>query len=106
MRRGNGDIDVLLLDFCYAFDKVPYSHLFHKLHHYGICGALLLCFKSFLTEKSQYVILDNQKSCPTSMLLGVPQGTVLAPLLYINDLPSCVHSKVKLYTDDVCVLLY
>ena len=104
-----GQCDVLLLDFRKAFDKVPHACLFQKPHHYGIHGALLLWLKSFLTNRSQYIILDNQKSHPTPVSSRVPQGTVLAPLLfllYINDLPSRVRSKVKLYADDVLLYSY
>jgi len=99
--------DVLLLDFSKPFDKVPQTRLCRKLHHYGIRGTLLSWLHAFLFNRSQYVVLDNQNSDPTHVLSGVPQGMVLAPLLfliYINDLPSCVHNKVRLYANDV--LLY
>jgi len=102
-----GQCDVLLLDFSKAFDKVSHSLLYHKLSHYGIEGSLLSWLESFLNHRLQYVILDNQKSDTTWVLSGVSQGTVLAPLLlliYINDLPSSIHNKIKLYADDV--LLY
>ena len=104
-----GQCDVLLLDFCKAFDKVPHSQLFHKLHHYGICGPLLLWLKSFLSNRSQYVILDNQKSHPTSVLSGVPQGTVLALYfcyILMISLLTYVYSKVKLYADNVLLYSY
>ena len=70
---------------------------------------LLSWLKAFLTDRSQYVILNNMKSYATSVLSGVPQGTVLAPLLfliYINDLPTCVQNKVRLYADDVLMYSY
>ena len=99
-----GQCDVMLLDFCKAFDKVPHLRLFYKLHHYGIRGSVLTWITDFLTDRSQRVILDNKESNPCSVLSGVPQGTVLAPLLfliYINDLPLHVSNKVRLYADDV-----
>ena len=102
-----GQCDVLFLDFKKAFDKVPHSRLFYKLHHYGIRGSLLLWIKGFLTNRTQRVVLDNKERHSTKVLSGVLQGTVLAPLLfllYVNDLPECVYNKIKLYADDV--LLY
>ena len=74
----NGQCDVLLLDFCKAFDKVAQICLFEILSYYGICDTLLLWFKSFLSNKLQCVVLDNQKNHPTEVLSGVLQGTVLA----------------------------
>ena len=102
-----GQCDILLLDFSKAFDRISHSLQFHKLSHYGIQETLLSWLNSFVNGRSQYVILENQKSHSTPVLSGVPQGTVLAPLLfllYINDLPICVRNKIKLHADDV--LLY
>ena len=102
-----GQCDVLTLDFSKAFDKVLHARLYQKLSHYGIQGPMLSWLQAFLTNRSQCVVVDNMKSHATPVLSGVPQGTVLAPLLflmYINDLPSCVHNNVRLYADDV--LLY
>ena len=97
---------VILLDFSKAFDKVPHHCLCLKLSHYGICGGTLFWIENFLT-RSQKVIVNGCSSNPTNVMSGVPQGTVLAPLLflcYINDLPENISSKVRLYADDV--LLY
>ena len=76
----------------------------YKLHHYGIRGTLLTWIKNFLSNRSQRVILDNKQSSSSDVLSGVPQGTVLAPLLFllfINDIPLQVQSKIRLYADDV-----
>ena len=99
--------DVVFLDFSKAFDRVSHHHLFHKLHHYGIRGDVLDWIKNFTLNRSQHVVIDGQKSDVSSVSSGVPQGTVLAPLLFlcfINDLPNRITSKIKLYADDV--LLY
>ena len=90
---------MLFLDFSKAFDKV-HTRLLYKLSHYGTHGFLLKWLESFLTNRTQHVILNNCSSHEANVLSGVPQGTVLAPLLfllYINDLPQCVHNRTKLY---------
>ena len=77
------------------------------MHHYGIRGDLLTWIKSFVSSRVQQVVVDGQQSNLTAVTSGVPQGTVLAPLLFlcfINDLPNGIKSKIKLYADDV--LLY
>ena len=104
-----GQCDVLALDFSKTFDKVSHTRLYQKLSHYGIHGSILSWLKAFLIDRSQYVILNNMKSYATSVLSGVPQGTVLAPLLlliYINDLPTYVQNKARLYADDVLMYSY
>ena len=103
----SGQTDVIALDFSKAFDKVPHQRLIYKLHHYGIHGHLLTWIKQFLTNRTQCVMLDGQESFFTMVSSGIPQGTVLAPLLflcYINDLSDQVVLRVRLYADDV--LLY
>ena len=88
------------------FNKVPHHHLCLKLSHYGIRGGILFWIENFLTGRSQQVIVNGCSSNPTNVMSGVPQGTVVAPLLflcYINDLPENVSSKVRLYADDVLI---
>ena len=98
--------DVAILDFSKAFDTVPHSKLLRKLEAYGIRGNLQNWIRSFLCNRYMKVVVDGEKSDETKVLSGVPQGTVLGPLLFlvhINDLPECVTSSVRLFADD-CLL--
>jgi len=97
--------DLILLDFSKAFDKV-HNKLALKLHDYGIIGSALKWVKVFLDNHHQSVIVNGSlyKHIPVSS--GVPQGSVLGPLLfliYINDLPMNVESKVRLLADDTAL---
>ena len=99
-------IDIAILDFSKAFDTVPHQRLLAKLRHYGISGQIENWIHNFLTTRQQSVIVDGAKSPPVKVDSGVPQGTVLGPLLFlchINDLPNRVKSKVRLFADD-CLL--
>lgn len=96
-------MDSILLDFSKAFDKVNHHKLCNKLDHYGIRGKCLQWIRSFLTGRTQQVVLGGSLSNKADVLSGVPQGTVLGPLLfliYINDLPSYVNSTIRLFADD------
>ena len=96
-------VDMAILDFSKAFDTVPHDHLLGKMEFYGIQGPLLKWTASFLKTRSQSVLVEGKYSKPAKVLSGVPQGTVLGPLLFlihINDLPSVVTSQVRLFADD------
>ena len=106
LRDTKVQVDVLVLDFSKAFDTVPHDRLLGKLEHYGISGPILNWINVFLKTREQRVQVGGAFSSPTSVDSGVPQGTVLGPLLFllhINDLPQVVSSQVRLFADD-CLL--
>ena len=99
-------IDLVILDFSKAFDTVPHQKLLHKLKNYGIDGKINGWIEQFLTNRQQRVLVDGEFSSFDKVLSGVPQGTVLGPLLFlchINDLPFHVKSQIRLFADD-CLL--
>jgi hypothetical protein len=79
-----GHVDVILLDFAKAFDKVPHRRLLHKLKFYGVDGTTLVWISSFLSNRKQLVLLDGVKSSEKEVLSGVPQGTVLGPCSFCH----------------------
>ncbi len=98
------EVDVIYLDFAKAFDKVDHAILLAKLEKYGIQGNCLRWIKEFLLNRKQTVVVEGQKSSFQRVISGVPQGTVLGPILfviYINDLLSCIqYSKGFSFADD------
>ena len=98
--------DVNVMDFSKAFDRVPHQRLLKKAEYYGIEGPVHSWLSSFLDQRSQRVILDGDSSDFCRVISGVPQGTVLGPvlfLIFINDLPSVISSKCRLFADDLVV---
>ena len=96
-------VDTIFLDFRKAFDSVPHKGLLLKLERLGVSGNVLKWISSFLSNRSQRVVINGQSSEWTDISSGVPQGSVLGPLLfilYVNDLLNEVKSYCKLFADD------
>ena len=96
----------VFLDISKAFDRVWHEGLLYKLKSYGIKGPLLILIKSFLTNRFQRVVLNGQTSNWKEILAGVPQGSILGPLLFlifINDIPKGIQSNIKIFADDTSI---
>ena len=96
-------VDVIYLDFQKAFDKVPHQRLISKLKSHGMGYSLINWIEQWLTDSRQRVVVDGEVSTWKSVLSGVPQGSVLGPILflvYINDLEEGVTGKILKFADD------
>ena len=105
--NNKGQMDSILLDFSKAFDKVCHRKLLLKLKHYGVNNNIHSWINDFLYNRTQRVVVRGKVSPASKVTSGVPQGTVLGPLLflvYINDMPNSVSSDISLFADDA--LLY
>lgn len=104
----NKKVIATFLDLAKAFDTVNHPILLKKLARYGIRGLPLLLIKSYLTNRKQYVNIDGHYSGLTDLKMGVPQGTVLGPLLfilYINELlEQFPESPISSYADDTVII--
>lgn len=108
--RNHHAVDTVYFDFAKAFDSVSHTKLLYKLTAYGIDGDLFSCITDFLHHRIQRVVLPNGTSSFKSVLSGVPQGSVLGPLLfslYINDISDLFTSdiKIKMFADDIKIYL-
>ena len=100
---GGGDVDAVYLDFSKCFDSVPHERLLMKIGKYGIKGKLWDWVADFLRGRHQQVSIRGYLSAIAAVLSGIPQGSVLDPLLFvifINEMPDMVHTCIQMFADD------
>ena len=99
----------IFLDFSKAFDTVDHVILLEKLSHYGIRGVALDWFRNYLTDRKQFTVFKDSRSDYQNVVCGVPQGSILGPLLfliYINDLSTVSNALFTiLFADDTSIFL-
>ena len=99
---------LLVMDLRKAFDTVSHQILLQKLLHYGIRGPAYCLIESYLSNRQQFVSINNSASSLKSISIGVPQGSILGPLLfliYVNDLTNAAFCQPRLFADDTCLAL-
>lgn len=105
--KGHNGVVGIFFDLSKAFDMIDHNILLKKLEFYGIRGSVLRLFKSYLVNRKQFVQMGDSKSQLASIEHGVPQGSVLGPLLfliYVNDLCNLeLKGRLFMYADDICL---
>ena len=98
---------MVLIDLQKAFDTIDHSILLEKMSCLGFAGKTIAWYTSYLTNRSFIVNVGKEFSSPGKLSCGVPQGSILGPLLfllYVNDMPQAVNSELLLYADDTCLI--
>ena len=98
---------MILIDLQKAFDTIDHEIFFSKMSHLGFSQATISWYKSYLTNRTFLVNVENELSSPGDLSCGVPQGSILGPLiflLYVNDMSNSVDCDLLLYADDSCLV--
>ena len=108
--QNNSYTALLLMDLRKAFDTASYHILSHKLpvYDYGIHGPAHFLIESYRASQERFVSINNHQSCSKSINIGVPQGSILGPLLFlilITDLSNATSSCPRLFADDTCLVV-
>ena len=102
-------VGAIFIDLSKAFDTISHAKLLDKLKQYGICNKELMWFTDYLFNRSQQVKYNGATSERNAVFNGVPQGSILGPLLFLiffNDLPDCLHhSQIMKYADDTVLFI-
>ena len=96
-----------LIDLQKAFDSIDHGILLDKMNCLGFSNSMVAWFNSYLTNRSFIVNIGKEYSSPGKVSCGVHQGSVSGPLLfllYVNDMPQAINSKLLLYADDTCLI--
>ena len=102
------EVRVAFCDFSKAFDRVCHRGLLHKLAVMGLSEGLFRWFKNYLSHRRQLVVLNGVESNWSDVLAGVPQGSLLGPLLfliYINNIVNTIRSSIRLFADDTTIYI-
>ena len=98
---------MMLIDLQKAFDTIDHEIFLEKMKYLGFADSVIFWFRSYLTKQTFYINIGKDSSSPGELSCGVPQGSILGPLiflLYVNDMTQSVDCDLLLYADDSCLV--